>query len=94
MKVKLKGLEIKITKVLLKQILRGYKAILFKNPKIERLYKYRRKIMLEQCKCSDWYIKFKVFGKEFKFLEYCGRCGCYEKAKLRCETCTCAKGLW
>lgn len=50
--------------------------------------------MLEQCKCSDWYIKFKIFGKEFKFLEYCGMCGCIQQAKLRCETCTCAKGLW
>lgn len=87
-------MKIKLNKRILKQILRAYWMLIFRNPQIEKLYKYRRKIMLEQCKCSDWYIKFKIFGKEFKFLEYCGMCGCIQQAKLRCETCTCAKGLW
>ncbi len=76
------------------QILWAYQRIIFKNPKVEEIADIRRDIIDLKCKCTKYYINFKIFGFNIKLFPYCKFCGCYKEAKIRDPQSHCPIGNW
>ena len=76
----------------IKQIIEGYFKLMFKDPKVEKIAKYRKSVC-DVCPKKGHLVNISTLGINIKAVQQCKDCGCILVAKQRSSS-ECPMNKW